>query len=193
MKLLNNVLIKLSRGGFTDRVLYLDHVPEEMFYEMRHPMICKGEGLKQAYVPDFEKPKEPMLYPELTRSLTGDNGIVFNLDNEQSKQRYLALNRYIKSVYSNREVPADPVVYSIDPSNSAAPALSLDKIPRVVLPVLSPAESPSVSGSTAVSEAPSVDVETIKKEAIAEYKKEQQARMAKARESRKAPVGKNAQ
>ena len=193
MDILSNVLIKLTRGGFTDRVLYLDNVPAEMFYEMRYPMICKGEGLKQAYVPDSARPKELTLYEELKRSQTGDDGIVFDLDNEQAKHRYMILNRYIQSVYTNRNVPVDPVINSTDKSNTAAPALALSQVPRVVLPVLSPAEPiSSVPGDTTASMKTSlIDKDKLKKEAIEEYKQEQRARMAKAREARKAPIGKN--
>lgn len=191
MKLLSNVLIKLARGGFTDRVLYLDNVPEEMFYELRYPTMYTGQGLQQNQVPDTSKEKVPTLYEALKISQTGDNGIVFDLDNEQAKQRYMILNRYIQSVYTNRDVPADPVVNSVDPQNAAAAALALTQVPRVVLPVLSPTESKnSASGSATASltASPSVDVEAIKKEAVKEYQEEQRNRMAKAREARKAPI-----
>lgn len=182
MKMLTNVLIKLIRGGFTDRVLYIDNVPEDMFYEMRHPRIVKGEGSQQAWVPDMSQPQVPTLYEELKRSQTGDNGIVFDMDNEQSSQRYKQLDRYLKSVYPNTKLPAEPVVNSTDPMNSAAPALQLSQIPRLVLPSLSPSEpKPSEVGSTTSS----LDVDAIKREAVEQYKEQQREeakeRMAKAR------------
>lgn len=186
MTILKNVLIKLARGGFTDRVLFIDNVPDEFFYEMRHPRKCVGEGQAQHYVEDTDKPKIPTLHPELELSQTGDGGIVFNMENEHSKSRFLALDRYIKSVFPNNRLPADPVVNSVDPMDSRAAALELSKIPRVVLPALSPSETPSVAGGTASS----LDVEEIKRKAIEEYeankKAEASERMAKARASRTA-------
>jgi len=191
MKLVSNVLIKLTRGGFTDRVLYLDNVPFDMLYEMKHPVIAKGEGMQQHWTADTSAEKIPTLIDCLKLSQTGDKGICFDLDNEQSKTQYMVLNRYIQSVYTNRDIPADPVVNSIDPTSQSAPALELSKVPRVVLPVLSPSEPKnSVTGSTIASstDAPSVDVDAIKKEAVEQYKKEQKDRMAKARDGRKAPI-----
>jgi hypothetical protein len=184
MKMLNNVLIKLIRGGFTDRVLFIDNVPEEMFYEMQYPRKCEGVGQAQHYVADTSKPKVPTLYGELSESQTGDKGIVFNLENENAKNRYLALDRYIKSVYPNSKVPAEPIVNSLDPMDSSAPALALSQVPRVVLPALSP-----VGGTTASSnDAPALDVDEIKKQAVEEYKKakedEVKERMASARAAR---------
>ncbi len=185
MKLIN-VFIKLIRGGFTDRVLFIDNVPEEMFYEMRHPRKCVGEGQAQHYIEDITQPKIPTLYPELALSLTGDKGIVFDMENEHGKNRYLALNRYIRSVYPNTKVPAEPMVYSVDPMDSASPALPFDKLPRVVLPVLSPSESKDpVTGEATAS---GFDVEEIKCKAIEEYKAQEDAqvkeRMEKARAAR---------
>ena len=184
MKLIN-VFVKLIRGGFTDRVLFIDNVPEEMFYEMRHPRKCVGEGQAQHYIDDVTQPKVPTLYPELVLSLTGDKGIVFDMENEHGKNRYLALNRYIKSVYPNNQVPPEPMVYSVDPMDSASPALAVEKLPRVVLPALSPSDSKeSVAGGATAS----LDVEAIKKAAIEEYQAEEKLktseRMAKAREAR---------
>lgn len=185
MKLLQNVLIKLIRGGFTDRVLYIDNLPEEMLYELQYPRICVGEGQAQHYIPDTKQPKVMTLYPELRLSQTGDNGIVFDLENEHGKNRFLALDRYIKGMYPFNKLPAEPVVNSTDPMDQAAPALELSKIPRVVLPTLSPSDSKeSVVGSTTAS----LDVEAIKKQAVAEYEAQQKAeakeRMAKARAGR---------
>ncbi len=185
MKLLNNVLIKLIRGGFTDRVLFLDNVPEDMFYELAHPRVVKGEGGQQYWTSDVTQPKVMTLFPELSISQTGDKGIVFDLENEHSKNRYLALDRYIKSVFPNNKLPAEPVVNSVDPMDQGAAALELSKVPRVVLPALSPAGS---NEPVAVSTTPSLDVESIKHAAIEEYKAqlkaEAQERMAKAREAR---------
>ncbi len=184
MKMIN-VFIKLIRGGFTDRVLFIDNVPEEMFYEMRHPRKCVGEGQAQHYIDDVLQAKVPTLYSELKLSQTGDKGIVFDMENEHSKNRYLALNRYIKSVYPNNQVPPEPMVYSVDPMDPSSPALSVEKLPRVVLPALSPSESKdSVAGGTTAS----LDVEAIKKAAVEEYQKEEavkvKERMEKARAAR---------
>ncbi len=185
MKLLQNVLIKLIRGGFTDRVLYIDNLPEDMLYELQYPRICVGEGQAQHYVPDTKQAKVMTLYPELSISMTGDNGIVFNLENEHGKNRFLALDRYIKGMYPFNRLPAEPVVNSVDPMDSGAAALELSKIPRVVLPALSPSESKeTVAGSITAS----LDAEAIKKAAVDEYKAKEKAdaaeRMAKARAGR---------
>ncbi len=184
MKLIN-VMIRLTRGGFTDRVLMIDNVPEDMFYELQHPRKCIGEGAAQHYVTDTDKPKVMTLFPELTHSLTGDKSIVFDMENEHSKNRYLALNRFIKSVYPNNQLVPEPVVYAVDPMDSNSAPLSVEKLPRVVLPTLSPSESKGsvVGGTTA-----SLDVDAIKKAAIEEYqaeeKKKVSERLAKAREAR---------
>ncbi len=184
MKLIN-VFIKLIRGGFTDRVLFVDNVPEDMFYEMKFPRKCIGEGAAQHYVDDVTQAKIPTLYPELSLSQTGDKGIIFDMENEHSKNRYLALNRYIKSVFPNNQLPAEPIVYAVDPMDSNSPILAVEKLPRVVLPTLSPSvvQTPVVGGTTA-----SLDVEAIKKAAVEEYqaeeKKKVNERLAKAREAR---------
>lgn len=182
MKMIN-VFIKLIRGGFTDRVLFIDNVPEDMFYEMRHPRKCVGEGQAQHYIEDTTQPKIPTLYPELSLSLTGDKGIIFDMENEHGKNRYLALNRYIKSVYPNNQVPPEPMVYSVDPMDPASPILAAEKLPRVVLPAISP-----VGGTTASSDKPVLDVEEIKRQAVEEYQREEaekvKGRMEKARAAR---------
>ena len=187
MKLLSNVLIKLIRGGFTDRVMFIDNVPEDMFYELQHPRVAVGKGQEQHYESDRTQPKIMTLYPELHLSQTGDGGIIFDLENEHSKNRYLTLDRYIKMSFPSNKVPAEPVVHSTDPMDQSAPALELSKIPRVTLPALSPSGSQEpVAGSVTAS----LDVEAIKKQAIAEYeaqkKEEARERMATARASRKA-------
>lgn len=185
MTMLNNVLIKLVRGGFTDRVLFIDNVPEEMFYEMKHPVHCVGKGAEQHYEPDMTKEKIPTLYEEIKLSQTGDKGLVFDLDNENSKARYLALDRYIKMSYPNNKVPVDPVINALDPTDTRSPALALSNVPRVVLPALSPSESKETVAGSAIA---SLDVESIKKQAVAEYqaeeKKKVSERLAKAREAR---------
>lgn len=187
MKLLTNVLMKLIRGGKTDRVLMIDNVPEELFYEMKHPVKCEGKGQEQHWIPDTSKDEVPTLYPEIELSQTGDKGLVFNLDNEQSYQRFMTVDRYIKSVYPSNKVIPQPVPNSVEPRNPAASPLALSDVPRVVLPHLSPSDAQaSDAGSTTAS----LDVEKIKREAIAEHeavkKAEAQARMAKARASRTA-------
>lgn len=186
MKLISNVLIKLIRGGFTDRVLFIDNIPESMFYEMKHPRICVGKGMEQHFEADVTAEKIPTLHDEIQLSQTGDGGLVFDLDNENSKHRYLAVERYIKMNHPTNSVPADPVINAIDPTDTRSPALALSQVPRVVLPTLSPSVSKDtvVGGATA-----SLDVESIKKAAIEEYemkqKEENKERMAKARESRR--------
>lgn len=184
MKLVN-VFIKLARGGFSDRVLFIDNVPFDLFYEMKYPRKGEGEGLAQHWVPDTSKEKIPTLHEELQLSQTGDGGIVFNMDNEPAKHRYLALDRYMKMNLPNNKVPVEPIIYAQDPTDPRSPALELSKVPRVVLPTL----SPSASQDTVVGSATaSLDVEAIKKAAVAEYQAEESAkakeRMAKAREAR---------
>ena len=74
MKLLKNVLVKIMRGGVADQVLYIDNVPEELFYEMRHPRIIIGKEQQQNWGSDTTKPKIPTLYEKLSLSKTGDHG-----------------------------------------------------------------------------------------------------------------------
>jgi hypothetical protein len=186
MKMLNNVLIKMTTGGRVDLVLYLDNVPEDMFYEMRHPRKCAGEGSQQHWEPDTSKPMIPTLYEELHLSQTGDNGIVFDLDNEQARARFQRLDRYVKSMYPANQVPPEAVPYAMDPTDSRSPALALDRVPRVVLPsVLSPRGDEPLRAPVTTP-----DLEKIKAEAgaaaIEQYKMEvrmQAVRDAKAKKA----------
>ena len=182
--MLESVLIKVTRGGRTDRILGIENVPSEMFYEIKHPRKCVGEGQAQHWVDDTDKPMQPTLYPELTLSQTGDKAIMFNLDNEQSLQRYLALDRYIRSVYPSNKVIPQPVVNSVDPKNTATGPLASSDVPKVVLPALSPSADEAVAGSATRT----LDVDAIKKAAIEEHeaakKVEASERMAKARAAR---------
>ncbi len=181
-KMLSNILIKVTSGGRADRVLYLDNVPSDMFFEMKHPRKCVGQGQQQHWEPDLDKPKEPTLYEELRRSQTGDDGIVFDLDNEQVKARFTRLNRYIRSVYPANQVPPEAVSYAVDPTDPSSPALALSQVPRAVLPSLSPrGVEPLRDGGLQ----PSIDVEAIKAKAVADYLDQQnKERMAKARAAR---------
>lgn len=189
MKMLNDVLVKVARGGNSDLVLIVDNVPEDLFYEMKHPRVVKGEKQNQHWVADKTQAKIPTLYEELSLSQTGDKGVVFDMDNVHAKTRYKALDRYIKSVYPNNQAIPEAISYSSDPTRPSSPALALSQVPRVVLPVFSPAEQ-SVSGNAAPSlvTANGGDIEAIKKEAVEAYKAETKekakAKMAKARLAR---------
>lgn len=185
MTLLKDVFIKIMRGGATDRVLYIDNVPEEMLYVMKHPLECVGKGQEQHWEYNTTKDKVKTLHEEIKLSMTGDGGLVFDLDNEPSTQRYLALMRYIKMNYpTNQQVP-EAVSYAVDPKDTKSPLIALSQVPRVVLPVLSPTESNPSSGNGTTS---TLDVEAIKKQAIeeheAEKKKKFAEKMAKARSGR---------
>lgn len=188
MKLLQNVLVKLMRGGATDRVIYIDNVPEEMFYAEKYPVTCAGEGQAQHWVADTSKPKVMTLHEEIKLSLTGDGGLVFDLDNEPSSQRYLTLMRYIKMNYpANQQVP-EAIPYALDPKDTKSPLVALSQVPRVVLPVLSPTESKDSLNSGATSISDGLDIEKIKAEAIKEHEAEKKRKfaekMAKVREGR---------
>jgi hypothetical protein len=127
MELLKNVFIRLVRGGFTDRVIIIDNVPQEMFYELQHPRVAVGKGQEQHWEADRTQTRVMTLYPELSFSQTGDGSIVFDLENEHSKNRYLALDRFVKSVFPNNRLPAEPVVYSTDPMDQSAPLWSCQR------------------------------------------------------------------
>ncbi len=191
MTLLNNVFVKLMRGGATDRVMYIDNVPEEMFYSYKHPLECVGKGQEQHWEYNTTKDKVRTLHEEIKLSQTGDGGLVFDLDNEPSSQRYLTLMRYIKMTYPvNQQIP-EAISYAVDPKDTKSPLIALSQVPRVVLPALSPGVSKdTLAGGTtpSIESASSVDVEQIKKDAIAAYQQEQKDKMAKAREARKAPI-----
>lgn len=187
-KLLKNVLIKLMREGFTDRVIYIDNVPEDLFYEMKHPKkitLRDNQPQTAMWTPDLEKDKIPTLKDHIKLSQTGDKGLVFNIGNENARILYAAVERYIKTMdpLNNTE----PIVYSQDPSNSAAPVLALSEVPRVVLPVLSPSEKTSDAGKA------TLDLNDMKAKLKAEIMSELEAekkakaseRMAKARAARK--------
>jgi hypothetical protein len=184
MKMLNNVLIKITSGGRGDLVLFVDNVPEELFYEMRHPRKAVGTGQQQHWEPDLDKPQVPTLYEELHLSQTGDKGIVFDLDNNQARSRFQQLDRYIKSMTPPHETPVEAIPYAMDPTDASSPALALSQVPRAVLPSLSPREpKDSLRDSGA---ATSLDVEAIQKKAVADYLDQQnKERMAKVREARK--------
>lgn len=180
-KLLKNVLLKLARGGHGDRVLFVDNIPEDLFYEMRHPRKVLNQDGKQQWVPDTDKAKVPTLKEHLSLSQTGDGGIVIDLDRIQAGEIWKVVDRYMRSVYPASEKLPVPVSYAQDPTHTASPPRPLSEIPRVVLPVLSPTEQ-SVAGS-----APStstVDVEAIRRQAVEDYKKERTVIAAKAREAK---------
>ena len=183
MKLLNNVLIKIVRGGHTDLVLYLDNVPEDMFYRMAYPVMAVGVGQQQHWEADTTKPMQPTLHEELSLSQTGDGGIVFDMDKEHAIARYARLKRYIHQQFPANVLPPEPVPNSVEPSNPAASALPKDMIPRAVLPVLSPPsgaqENPSKVALAAgtVGAALNLDVEAIKAQAVAEYKEQESAKV----------------
>ena len=185
MTLLKDVFIKLMRGGATDRVLFIDNIPAEFFYSMKHPVECVGKGQEQHWETNFSKDKIQTLHEEIKLSQTGDGGLVFDLDNEPATQRFLALMRFIKMKYPpNQQIP-EAVSYAVDSKDTKSPLIALSQVPRVVLPVLSPSEAQaSVSGEPT----PALDVEAIKKEAVREHeenrKKELAAKMAKARSGR---------
>lgn len=181
--LLKDVLIKLMQGGRSDKVLYIDNVPEEFFYEMKHPLTCVGEGQAQHWTLDTSKPKQQTLHQELKASPTGDGAIVFDLDNEPSSQRYLALMRYIKMTYPANQMIPEAVWYSQDYKDPKAPPIALSQVPRVVLPVLSPTETKESANSDSTT--PALDIEAIKKAAVEEHELEKKReRMAKARAGR---------
>lgn len=187
-KLLKNVFIKLMREGFTDRVMYIDNVPEDLFYEMKHPkkiQILNNNPQSATWVADLDKDKIPTLKDHIRLSQTGDKGLVFNIANENAKVLYAAVELYIKKMNPLNSI--EPVIFSQDPSNSAAPALALSEVPRVVLSVLSPSEKSSDAGKTAL------DLNDMKAKLKAEIiseladkkKVEASERMAKARAARK--------
>lgn len=186
-KLLKNVLIKLMREGFTDRVMYIDNVPEDLFYEMRHPrkiQILNNNPQSATWVADLEKEKVPTLKEHIKASLTGDKGLVFNIGNENARILYAAVERYVKTMDPLND--KEPIVFSQDPSNSAAPALALSEVPRVVLPVLSPSEKSSDAGKATLN---LDDMKAkLKAEIMSELADEKKAkaseRMAKARAAR---------
>lgn len=187
-KLLKNVLIKLMREGFTDRVMYIDNIPEDLFYEMKHPrkiQVRDNNPATAVWVPDLTADKVPTLKDHIKLSQTGDKGLVFNIGNENARLLYAAVERYIKIM--NPMNSTEPIVHSQDPSNSAAPALALSEVPRVVLSVLSPSEKSSDAGKTALD---LNDMKSkLKAEIISELADEKKAkaseRMAKARAARK--------
>lgn len=176
MDVLKEVFIKLMRGGATDRVLYIENVPAEFFYSMQHPIICVGQGAQQHWERDMSSGKVRTLHEEIKMSLTGDGGLVFNLDNEPSTQRYLALMRYIKSKYPPNQLVPEAVSYAVDPKDTKSPLIALSQVPRVVLPVLSPTESQdSLSSNSTTS---NLDVEKIKADAIKEHEAEKKRKFA---------------
>lgn len=175
MKLLQNVFIKLMRGGGTDRVLFIDNIPEEFFYTMKHPLEAVGQGQAQHWQYNEAKDKVLTLHEEIKLSQTGDGGLVFDLDNEPSTQRYLALMRYIKTKYPANQLVPEPISYAVDPKDTKSPLVALSQVPRVVLPVLSPTDSKeSLSEETT----PILDVEKIKADAIREHEAEKKRKFA---------------
>lgn len=191
MKLINDVLVKLIKGGSVDQVMILDNVPEDMFYKMAFPRIAVGKGQENHWEPDQNAAKVLTLHDELSLSQTGDGAIVFDMENENAIDRFKALDRYIRQMWpANKAVP-EFKPNSEDPTDSRARPLLRSDIPRAVLPVLSPPtgalENPSkVADVAGTNEAALIlDVEKIKAEAIAEYeaklKEAAKEKMAKAR------------
>ena len=183
MKLMTNVLIKLMKGGHTDRILIIDNVPEEYFYTMAYPRMCVGKGAEQHWEPDMSKERILTLHEELRLSQTGDGAIMFDLDNNQARDRFYALHRYMLSVTPVNQKVVEPVPNSTDQTDPRAGILPQDMIPRAVLPVLSPPsgaqENPSKVALAAgtVGAALNLDVEAIKAQAVAEYKEQETAKV----------------
>ena len=191
MKLLKNVLIKLVRSGVVDRVLYIDNIPEELFYSPQHPKIITDRGTKgsQYWTVDVTQPKVMTLYEKLNKSQTGDDGIVFDMQNIHAKDLWSAVDAYIKANYPGNKLPPAPAPYSTDPTDARSPALALSQVPRAVLSVLSPSGKTDAGSAVADlngknDEGP-VNVEEIKRQAVEDYKAKKKAeaseRMAKAR------------
>jgi len=181
-KLLKDVLVKLMREGFTDRVMLIDNIPEELFYEMRHPLkisLRDNQPHTAMWTPDLNKEKIPTLKEHIKASQTGDGGLVFNIGNENARILYAAVTRYIKTMDPLNDTEA--VVNSVDPSDSASPVLALSKVPRVVLPVLSPVGKPTAGKAPDLTEIKA----SLKAEIMAEIKADKKAdaseRMKKAR------------
>ena len=190
-KLIKNVLVKLIMGGSTDRVLFIDNIPEELFYEMRHPKkvaMVNDNPNTQYWTEDKTKEKIPTLYEEIALSQTGDGGLVFNMENNNAKSRWESVTRYITSHYPSNKVPPKAVPFATSPKDPRSPALALSEVPRVVLPVLSPSVNSVAVDTTADSAPAALDVEAIKAQAIKEYEAKKKAeateRMAKARAAR---------
>ena len=191
-KLISNVLLKIVRGGSNDRVLFIDNIPEELFYKMEHPKKIAGENGSQHWVSDADKDKIPTLHEEIKLSQTGDGGLVFNMQNINAQERYATIERYISANYpSNKTVPK-PKPNCIDPSDLRSSALALSDVPRVVLSALSPSVDATDAGSTTASliKPADVNIEAIKKQAVEEYEAAKKVaakeRMAKARAARQA-------
>jgi hypothetical protein len=186
MKMLNNVLVKMTSGGRCDLVLYVDNVPFDMFYEMKHPRKCVGQGQQQHWEADTDKPMVPTLHEELRLSQTGDKGIVFDLDNEPSRARFTRLNRYIKQMFPPNQILPEAIPYAVDPTDPSSPALALSQVPRVALPSLSPRGDEPLRESSAAS---ALDLEAVKKQAVADYLEQQNKdRMARVRAAKSETV-----
>jgi len=178
MKLLKNVLLKMSRGGRTDLILYVDNLPEDYLYEMAYPIMYVGKGRENHKEPDLSKPKTPTLRLGVTDSLTGDKGILIDMDREQGQTIWATIDRYIHQMTPPNQRLQAPVANSVQPSKASAAPLPLDKIPRAVLPVLSP---PSGEQGSPVQAAPAVGTVTAAPTLGNDKKAAAQARMAKAR------------
>ena len=189
-KLLKDVLIKLNRGGMTYRVLLVDNIPESLFYDYKHPRkinMVNGQPHTQHWVADTEKPKVRTLKEHIKESQNGDGGLVFNMENTNSKDLYNAVDRYITTHYPSNKVVPKAVINAVDPTDKRSQPLALKDVPRVVLPVLSPSASADAGDTTAALDSSS-DIEAVKRQAVEEYKAAQKAKaiekMAKARAAR---------
>lgn len=188
MKLLKNVLIKLVLGGRTDQVLYIDNLPEELLFEMQFPTKYVGKGIENHKEPDLTKDRVPTLRLGLTHSQKDDKGIVFDLEREQGQAIWTKVQEYITSMTPKGELPVKPITNSVDNSKSSSPRLSLDKIPKAVLSVLSPPSAGAEVAPVAVGAGASPTTQS-KEEIIAEYKagesEKRKSAMAKVRASKK--------
>jgi len=138
MKLLNEVLVKLSRGGWTDRVLYISNLPEHLLYDMRHPMKYVGVGVNNRKEPDLSKDKIATLKEGLRMSPSNDNGIIIDTDREHGQTIWKNVWNYVRQMTPPGKIMPEPKVNSIEPSDPKAWPLPFDQIPRAVLTVLSP-------------------------------------------------------
>lgn len=188
-KFLSNVLVKQVLGGFPDKVLFIDNLPFELIYHMQYPMVVVGEGRSAYWGADASKEKVPTLKPGIEASQI-DDGVVFNLDRGESKDRLDEVLRYINSVWPREKALPEFEFASMDPGQPNSPMRPYAQFPRAVLPLLSPVDQtmkgdqPSALSTLSLAQLK----EELKKEILEETEKQKleaaRERAAKAREAR---------
>jgi len=195
MELLKNVLIKEVDGRKDgDKVFIVDNLPKSLLYRKALKQMVDYTNPNQPLVAAFEIdergrkiPTGEMvdeLLPGIELSQTGDGGYCFFTQYNEARMRLEDIDRHIQASMPMTDRIARRVSYAIQPGVMTSSTKPLHELPRVTLPELVSPPSKDVQAdavSTGVLTQP-----TVKHAMTEEQKAAARARMARAREIKKA-------